>query len=117
VKPPPRVRGHRTSRWIRPIHGHGDARWLDRVRSDGRRSPTGPDPSAGLKLLAAEGAGEVQTPLRRVAASDLWIGDRVWFRHAKAGELSEHVDEFQLVEGGAIVGAAVTYRGEGKTFL
>jgi hypothetical protein len=41
----------------------------------------------------------------------------VWFGHAKAGEVSEHVDEFQLVEGDSIVGTAVTYRGEGKTFL
>ena len=48
--------------------------------------PTWP---AGLRLLGAEGAGEVQTPLRGKAARDLMPGDRVWLRHAKAGELAE----------------------------
>ena len=31
------------------------------------------------------------------------VGDRVWFRHAKAGELCEHVNELHLVEGDAVV--------------
>ncbi|HEU5269375.1 MAG TPA: alanine racemase, partial [Jatrophihabitans sp.] len=43
--------------------------------------------AAGLRLLATEGAGEVQTPLRGPAADRLRIADPVWFRHAKAGEL------------------------------
>jgi D-serine deaminase-like pyridoxal phosphate-dependent protein len=90
--------------------------WIASGPTGADRQPV-PTYPPGLKLLAAEGAGEVQTPLHGAAARDLRIGDRVWFRHAKAGELSEHVDEFQLVEGGTIVGAAVTYRGEGKTFL
>jgi len=76
--------------------------------------PTHP---AGLSLVAAEGAGEVQTPLRGKPAGSLRIGDRVWFRHAKAGELSEHVDEMHLVDGETIVETASTYRGEQKTFL
>jgi D-serine deaminase-like pyridoxal phosphate-dependent protein len=59
----------------------------------------------------------VQTPLRGEAARALRIGDRVWFRHAKAGELAEHVDEFQLVEGDVITDSARTYRGEGRNFL
>jgi D-serine deaminase-like pyridoxal phosphate-dependent protein len=71
----------------------------------------------GLSLLAAEGAGEVQTPLRGSAADGLRIGDRVWFRHAKAGELAEHVDELHFVSDAAIVQTAPTYRGEGRTFL
>jgi D-serine deaminase-like pyridoxal phosphate-dependent protein len=71
----------------------------------------------GLKLLRAEGAGEVQTPVTGEAARDLRIGDRVWFRHAKAGEVCEHVDELHLVEDGRIIGTAATYRGEGKTFI
>jgi hypothetical protein len=41
----------------------------------------------------------------------------VWFRHAKAGELAEHVDEFHQIEDGAVISVAATYRGEGKTFL
>ncbi|ATO15383.1 alanine racemase [Micromonospora sp. WMMA2032] len=72
---------------------------------------------AGLTLLGAEGAGEVQTPLAGDAASDLRVGDRVWFRHAKAGEVCEHVNEVHLVEGDAVVATAPTYRGEGRAFL
>ncbi|WP_418002062.1 amino acid deaminase/aldolase [Mycobacterium sp. PDNC021] len=71
----------------------------------------------GLSLLPAEMAGEVQTPVTGKAAAALKVGDRVWFRHCKAGELSEHVDRFLLVDNGETVGAALTYRGEGKTFL
>ncbi|MDM4722156.1 amino acid deaminase/aldolase [Micromonospora sp. WMMA1363] len=72
---------------------------------------------AGLKLVDAEGAGEVQTPLAGAAASGLQVGDRVWFRHAKAGELAEHVNELHLVEGDTVVATAPTYRGEGRAFL
>ena len=71
----------------------------------------------GLTMLARESAGEVQTPLRCAAARDLAIGDRVWLRHTKAGELSEHLASFALVEGGALVGELPTYRGEGQVFL
>jgi D-serine deaminase-like pyridoxal phosphate-dependent protein len=71
---------------------------------------------AGLELLRAEGAGEVQTPLRGKAARDLLPGDRVWLRHAKAGEMCERFDAVHLVSGYRIVGTAPTYRGEGKTF-
>jgi D-serine deaminase-like pyridoxal phosphate-dependent protein len=72
---------------------------------------------AGLQLDPEEGAGEVQTPLLGEAARELSIGDRVYFRHAKAGELCERFDALHLVEGGEIVGVVPTYRGEGKTFL
>jgi D-serine deaminase-like pyridoxal phosphate-dependent protein len=72
---------------------------------------------AGLKLLGAEGAGEVQTPLAGAAAADLRVGDRVWFRHAKAGELCERVNELHLVDGDAVVATVPTYRGEGRAFL
>ncbi|MEU3116637.1 amino acid deaminase/aldolase [Micromonospora chalcea] len=71
----------------------------------------------GLKLLGAEGAGEVQTPLAGDAADDLRVGDRVWFRHAKAGEMCEHVNEVHLVDGDAVVATVPTYRGEGHAFL
>ncbi|MGS2615646.1 amino acid deaminase/aldolase [Micromonospora sp. LZ34] len=72
---------------------------------------------AGLKLIGTEGAGEVQTPLAGTAAATLRVGDRVWFRHAKAGELCEHVNELHLVEGEAVVATVPTYRGEGHAFL
>ena len=70
-----------------------------------------------LVMAPREMAGEVQTPLSGVAAEPLRPGDRVWFRHTKSGELSEHVNEFALVGDGGISGAAATYRGEGKAFL
>ncbi len=72
---------------------------------------------AGLELDAEEGAGEVQTPLSGPPARDLRIGDRVYMRHAKAGELCERFDALHLVEGEQIVDVVPTYRGEGKTFL
>jgi D-serine deaminase-like pyridoxal phosphate-dependent protein len=72
---------------------------------------------AGLRLDRQEGAGEVQTPLIGPAADRLRIGDRVWLRHAKAGELCERFSELHLIEDNAVVATVPTYRGEGKTFL
>ncbi|MEA2474530.1 MAG: hypothetical protein QOE06_2445 [Thermoleophilaceae bacterium] len=72
---------------------------------------------AGLELDAQEGAGEVQTPVSGAAARHMRVGDRVYFRHAKAGELCEHFDSLLLVEEGRVVDEVPTYRGEGKTFL
>ncbi len=59
----------------------------------------------------------MQTPLSGTAAGDLQVGDRVYMRHAKAGELCERFDALHLVEGEEIVDVVPTYRGEGKTFL
>jgi D-serine deaminase-like pyridoxal phosphate-dependent protein len=71
----------------------------------------------GLRMNPLEGAGEVQTPVLGTAAHGLRLGDHVWFRHAKAGELCERVNTLHLVSGGEIVGQAPTYRGEGHAFL
>ncbi|MFF0448634.1 amino acid deaminase/aldolase [Streptomyces sp. NPDC004609] len=71
----------------------------------------------GLRYDRLEGAGEVQTPLLGSPADDLLIGDKVWFRHAKAGELCERFDELRLIEGDRVVRTVPTYRGEGRTFL
>ncbi|RBY89678.1 alanine racemase [Blastococcus sp. TF02A-30] len=71
---------------------------------------------AGLRWLPTEGAGEVQTPLRGPGAAGLRVGDRVWFRHAKAGEVCEHVDALHVLDGDSLAGAFPTYRGEGKAF-
>jgi len=71
----------------------------------------------GLELDSDEGAGEVQTPLLGPAAAELSVGDRVYLRHAKAGELCERFNTLYLVEGDAIVDEVPTYRGEGKAFL
>src|SRR3954447_2364204 len=79
------------------------------------RVPTPVHP-AGLRLVGTEGAGEVQTPLRGAAADSLAIGDRVWFRHAKAGELCERVDVLHLVDDSGVAEAVPTYRGEAPAF-
>ncbi|MFT4215500.1 MAG: alanine racemase [Microbacterium sp.] len=71
----------------------------------------------GLHTLGREGAGEVQTPLQGDAARELRVGERVWFRHAKSGELAERVERYHVTSGDRVVGEAATYRGEGKSFL
>jgi D-serine deaminase-like pyridoxal phosphate-dependent protein len=71
---------------------------------------------AGLSWLPTEGTGEVQTPLRGPGTASLRVGDRVWFRHAKAGEVCEHVNELHTLTGDRLTGAWHTYRGEGKAF-
>jgi D-serine deaminase-like pyridoxal phosphate-dependent protein len=78
-----------------------------------------PDPylPEGLRLDKQEGAGEVQTPLLGIAARRMRVGDRVYMRHAKAGELCERFESLYLVEGDRIVDQVPTYRGEGKAFL
>jgi D-serine deaminase-like pyridoxal phosphate-dependent protein len=70
----------------------------------------------GLKLVRTEATGEVQTPLHGQDADGLRIGDRVWMRGAKAGELLERFDNVHLVAGGELVGTVPSYRGEGRNF-
>jgi D-serine deaminase-like pyridoxal phosphate-dependent protein len=72
---------------------------------------------SGLRLDSQEGAGEVQTPLLGAAADTLALGDRVYLRHAKAGELCERFASLHLLEGERIVEEVPTYRGEGQCFL
>jgi D-serine deaminase-like pyridoxal phosphate-dependent protein len=71
----------------------------------------------GLRLDGQEGAGEVQTPLLGTAAKRLRIGDRVYMRHAKAGELCERFNSLYLVQGDRVIDEVPTYRGEGQAFL
>jgi D-serine deaminase-like pyridoxal phosphate-dependent protein len=72
----------------------------------------------GLRMLPREAAGEVQTPLVSTGSTnELGIGDRVWLRHTKAGELSEHLNAFAVVADGKVVAELPTYRGEGMAFL
>lgn len=67
----------------------------------------------GLKYSAAEGAGEVQTPLHGRAVKNVNVGDLVWFRHAKAGEMTENVDSLLAVRHDGTVEEWSTYRGKG----
>ena len=58
----------------------------------------------------------MQTPLLGPAADRLRIGDRVWLRHAKAGELCERFAELHLIDGDRVVATVPSYRGEGQAF-
>jgi D-serine deaminase-like pyridoxal phosphate-dependent protein len=71
----------------------------------------------GLRLRSLEGAGEVQTPVEVRDDVVLALGDPVFFRHAKAGELAEHFAEYLLVREDHVEGRAQTYRGLGRCFL
>jgi D-serine deaminase-like pyridoxal phosphate-dependent protein len=72
---------------------------------------------AGARLDPLEGAGETQTPVIYTGDISLAIGDPIFFRHAKAGELCERFTRLLLVSRGAVVGEATTYRGDGQCFL
>jgi D-serine deaminase-like pyridoxal phosphate-dependent protein len=69
----------------------------------------------GGKLLSTEGAGEVQTPIVFDKTTNLQIGDPVFLRHAKAGELCEHFNHLYLLDGDQLR-TVPTYRGEGQAF-
>jgi D-serine deaminase-like pyridoxal phosphate-dependent protein len=71
----------------------------------------------GAHLLALEGAGEVQTPVRYTGGEELSLGDPIFLRHAKAGELCERFTHLLLVADGTVVDVATTYRGDGQCFL
>ncbi len=70
----------------------------------------------GLALLGLEGAGEVQTPLACPPGLRVELGDPVFFRHAKAGELAEHFDAYALIRGDRVEARAPTYCGAGRCF-
>lgn len=72
---------------------------------------------AGARLLAREGAGEVQTPIHYTGPETLALGDPIFLRHSKAGELCEHFTHLALVRDGRITEQATTYRGDGQLFL
>ncbi len=69
-----------------------------------------------LHLTGLEGAGEVQTPLTGTGARVLQVGDWVWFRHAKSGELAEHTNLVHLLAGDTIVETVRSYRGLGQAW-
>jgi D-serine deaminase-like pyridoxal phosphate-dependent protein len=71
----------------------------------------------GASLMKNEGAGEVQTPVRYQGPQQLEIGDPIFFRHSKAGELCERFNELHLIRDGKIEQIVPTYRGEGLCFL
>jgi len=70
----------------------------------------------GLQPLKTEGFGEVQTPLYNNTKYTLNIGDAVFFRPAKAGEIAERFREYNLISKNNILATVKTYRGLGQTF-
>lgn len=72
---------------------------------------------AGAKLTSLEGAGEVQTPVNYTGIHRLELGDPIFMRHAKAGEICERFTHLVFVKEGQVVEEATTYRGEGQCFL
>jgi D-serine deaminase-like pyridoxal phosphate-dependent protein len=72
---------------------------------------------AGARLLPLEGAGEVQTPIAYDGPETLGLGDPIFLRHSKAGELCERFTHLLLVAEGQIAGEVTTYRGDGQCFL
>lgn len=102
----------RPSAGIATVHGGG---FVASGAAGRDRLPT-PWVPEGLHLTSLEGAGEVQTPLTGPLASRLRVGDLVWFRHAKAGELFEHSNDVRLLAGDAFVDRVETYRGLGLAF-
>jgi len=85
--------------------------------SVGRDKQPQPFEPAGLRLLDAEMAGEVQTPLAVPGDVALQLGDAVLFRHAKAGEIMERFARVELFQGDRIVEHVATYRGESWSFF
>lgn len=82
------------------------------------RQPTLFSPS-DLRVEPREGFGEVQTPL---VVPDAWqeklgIGNPIFFRPAKAGEIAERFDEYILFRNDRIEDRAKTYRGLGRCFF
>jgi D-serine deaminase-like pyridoxal phosphate-dependent protein len=97
---------------IATVHGGG---LIASGATGADRSPV-PWAPPGLHLTGLEGAGEVQTPLTGHPAALLAIGDLVWFRHAKSGELFEHVRDVHLVRGETVVEVVPSYRGSELVF-
>lgn len=71
----------------------------------------------GARLIPLEGAGEVQTPIKYEGDIPLKLGDPIFMRHSKAGELCERFKHLLLVADGTIVDEVTTYRGDDQCFL
>lgn len=72
---------------------------------------------SGLTFVTTEGAGEVQTPLKVSGEYKPVLGDPIFFRHAKAGELAKHFNKVLLVTKDKSTYHVDTYRGMQQCFL
>lgn len=85
--------------------------------STGKEKQPVPYLPPGAQLISLEGAGEVQTPIRYDGPQALALGDPIFMRHSKAGELCERFTHLLLVSDGTIADEVTTYRGEGRCFI
>jgi D-serine deaminase-like pyridoxal phosphate-dependent protein len=70
----------------------------------------------GMKMIKNEGFGEVQTPVQIPAGMAIKLGDPLFFRPAKAGEIAERFTDYILIRDNKIVDKMPTYRGFGQCF-
>lgn len=82
----------------------------------GRDKQPRPYLPAGASLTKLEGAGEVQTPVRYAGPETLQIGDPIFMRYSKAGEMCERFNCLLALDRGEIT-EIPTYRGEGQSFV
>jgi D-serine deaminase-like pyridoxal phosphate-dependent protein len=71
----------------------------------------------GLVPNKNEMFGEVQTPFLNQSHENIEIGDPIFLRHSKAGELLEHFNELLILRDHKIIDRWKTYRGEGRCYL
>ncbi len=64
-----------------------------------------------IQLTKNEGTGEVQTPIINQSNIELKIGDPIFFRHSKAGELFERFNDVYFVKNNQIITSEKTIRG------
>jgi D-serine deaminase-like pyridoxal phosphate-dependent protein len=66
-------------------------------------------------LTAHEGVGEVQTPM--IFQKPQQVGNPVYFRHAKSGEICERFNQIHVLDKGKLLKTVNTYRGDGQCFF
>lgn len=73
----------------------------------------------GFGLMSLEGAGEVQTPiqLKNLNQASVRLGDLVFFRHPKSGELCERFSTLHLIQDDKKIQEVSTYRGDGQQWM
>lgn len=72
----------------------------------------------GIEATELEGFGEVQTPFKILDNKvKIDLGDPIILRHAKAGELAEHFNNYHFFKNDKVVSIEPTYRGFGLSFL
>ena len=92
---------------------------IQRSTPKDRRDPALNHLAKALNQFADERYSAALPELRLIYAGGeaLSLGDPIFMRHSKAGELCERFNTLLLVSDGVVVGEAPTYRGEGQAFL